>query len=344
LIFRICSAPHALARPVECLWTGRNTEEDTMTMKVRFYGVRGSIATAGDETARYGGNTSCVVVDTGDAPLIFDAGTGLRKVGSDLMKQMGPGRVNAHLFLSHLHWDHIQGFPFFTPAFVPGNRVQVWGVRPQAPVDDDARVAAIDDDGDPATLQLNPEALQPDPRDGVRAAMDSQMRAPNFPVGLDAMRAELKFFDVPYGERILLSPFVTVRHVGVDHPNGCVAWRVDCGGRSVVYATDLELAEGEGGGVFDGLVDLAHGADLLIFDAMYTPEEYEGKAGFSRRGWGHSTYEMGARVAEKAGVGSLALFHHDPAHDDGFLDALGERARARFARSFVAREGQELAW
>jgi phosphoribosyl 1,2-cyclic phosphodiesterase len=315
-----------------------------MTMKVRFYGVRGSIATAGDETARYGGNTSCVVVDTGDAPLIFDAGTGLRKVGSDLMKQMGPGRVNAHLFLSHLHWDHIQGFPFFTPAFVPGNRVQVWGVRPQASVDDDARVAAVDDEGDPATLQLNPEALQPDPRDGVRAAMASQMRAPNFPVGLDAMRAELKFFDVPYGERILLSPFVTVRHVGVDHPNGCVAWRVDCGGRSVVYATDLELAEGEGGGVFDGLVDLAHGADLLIFDAMYTPEEYEGKAGFSRRGWGHSTYEMGARVAEKAAVGSLALFHHDPAHDDGFLDALGERARARFARSFVAREGQELAW
>jgi phosphoribosyl 1,2-cyclic phosphodiesterase len=315
-----------------------------MTMKVRFYGVRGSIATAGDETARYGGNTSCVVVDAGDAPLIFDAGTGLRKVGSELMKTMGPGHVNAHLFLSHLHWDHIQGFPFFTPAFVPGNRVSVWGVRPADVGDDDARVVDIDaddEDGNPATLQLNPGMLDPDPRDGVKAALAGQMRAPNFPVGLDAMRADLKFFDVPYGDRIVLSPFVTVRHTGVDHPNGCVAWRVDCGGKSVVYATDLELAEGEGGRVFDDLVTLARGADLLIFDAMYTPEEYEGKAGMPRNGWGHSTYEMGARVCEKAGVAELALFHHDPAHDDAFMDTLGERARSRFARTFVAREGQE---
>jgi phosphoribosyl 1,2-cyclic phosphodiesterase len=330
--------------------TGKNTEV-AMAMKVRFYGVRGSIATAGEETARYGGNTSCVVVDTGETPLIFDAGTGLRKVGAEWMKTMGPGGVNAHLFLSHLHWDHIQGFPFFTPAFVPGNRVSVWGVRPADDgADDHARVVALgdshggddDDDANPPTLQLGPPGLDPDPRDGVRAALAGQMRAPNFPVGLDAMRADLKFFDVPYGERILLSPFVTVTHTGVDHPNGCVAWRVDCGGRSVVYATDLELAEGEGGRIFDGLVELARGADLLIFDAMYTPEEYEGNGGMSRRGWGHSTYEMGARVGEKAGVASLALFHHDPAHDDAFLDRLGERARTRFARTFVAREGQEV--
>jgi phosphoribosyl 1,2-cyclic phosphodiesterase len=314
-----------------------------MTLKVRFFGVRGSIATAGDETARYGGNTSCVVVDTGEAPLIFDAGTGLRKVGAELMKTMGPGRVNAHLFLSHLHWDHIQGFPFFTPAFVPGNRVNVFGVRPLDHEAHDARVVDIDDDADPPTLELNPGSLDPDPREGVRAALAGQMRAPNFPVGLEAMRAELQFVDVPYGERILLSPFVTISHTGVDHPNGCVAWRVDCGGRSVVYATDLELAEGEGGRVFDDLVALCRGADLLIFDAMYTPEEYDGKVGMSRRGWGHSTYEMGARVCEKAGVGMLALFHHDPAHDDAFMDQLGERARSRFARTVVAREGQEIA-
>jgi phosphoribosyl 1,2-cyclic phosphodiesterase len=310
-----------------------------MTMKVRFFGVRGSIATAGDETARYGGNTSCVVVDVGEAPLIFDAGTGLRKVGTELMRNVGPGKVNAHLFLSHLHWDHIQGFPFFTPAFIPGNRLSVWGVRPQD--------GATFDDGDekdhePTTVVLHPEALAVDPRAGVKKALADQMRAPNFPVGLEAMRADLRFCDVPHGERIELSPFVSVRHTSVDHPNGCVAWRVDCGSRSVVYATDLELAEGEGGEVFDGLVQLARGADLLIFDAMYTPEEYEGKVGMSRRGWGHSTFEMGARVCERAGVAELALFHHDPAHDDAFLDHLGERAKARFSRSFVAREGLEI--
>jgi phosphoribosyl 1,2-cyclic phosphodiesterase len=317
-------------------------------MRVRFYGVRGSIATAGDETRRYGGNTSCVVVEAGGETIIFDAGTGLRKAGADLMTAHGPSGVNAHLFFSHLHWDHIQGFPFFGPAFVPGNRLSVWGVQPKAGVVDDG-------DHHPATLELNLEALQaPDPSAGVRAAMASQMQAPNFPVGLDAMRADLRFHDLPFGEKLTLSPFVTVRHVGVDHPNGCVAWRVDADGHSVVYATDLELAEGEGGAVFDGLVELSRGADVLVFDAMYTPEEYTGSAKvpapgiaagglFSRRGWGHSTFEMGAAVAEKAGVKSLALFHHDPAHDDVFMDALGERAAARRPGTIVAREGMELA-
>jgi len=315
-------------------------------MRVRFYGVRGSIATAGDENHRYGGNTSCVVVEAGGETLIFDAGTGLRKAGADLMRAHGPTGVNAHLFFSHLHWDHIQGFPFFGPAFVPGNQLGIWGVQPPS--------NAVDADGHPATLELNLEALRaPDPTGGVKAAMASQMQAPNFPVGLDAMRADLRFHDLPYGEKLSLSPFVTVRHIGVDHPNGCVAWRVDADGKSVVYATDLELAEGDRGAVFEGLVDLARGADVLIFDAMYTPEEYAGSAKvqaagiaagglFSRRGWGHSTFEMGAAVAERAGVATLALFHHDPAHDDTFMDALADRAARRRAGTVVAKEGLEL--
>ena len=110
----------------------------------------------------------------------------------------------------------------------------------------------------------------------------------------------------------------------------------------MVYATDLELAEGTDGAVFDGLVELSRGADLLIFDAMYTPEEYEGKGTFSRRGWGHSTFEMGAALAEQAKVGSLCLFHHDPGHDDAFLDRLAARARARFSGTTIAQEGMEL--
>ncbi len=318
-------------------------------MKVRFYGVRGSIATAGDENRRYGGNTSCVVVEAAGETIIFDAGTGLRKAGADLMKAHGPTGTNAHLFLSHLHWDHIQGFPFFGPAFVPGNHLGVWGVLPPSNVD----ALAISNSDDSPTLELHLDALAPDPKEGVRAAMASQMKAPNFPVGLEAMRADLHFHDVPYGEMIALSPFVTVRHSGVDHPNGCVAYRVDACGRSVVYATDLELADGNNGDVFNGLVELARGADLLIFDAMYTPEEYEGSAKapaagvaagglFSRKGWGHSTFDMGAAVAERADVKSLALFHHDPAHDDTFMDALAERAQRRISASTVAQEGMTL--
>jgi phosphoribosyl 1,2-cyclic phosphodiesterase len=307
-------------------------------MKVRFYGVRGSIATAGDETRRYGGNTSCVVVEAAGETLIFDAGTGLRKLGADLMKD-GPTGIEARLFFSHLHWDHIQGFPFFGPAFVPGNRLDIYGVTPSV-----ADAARDGFDGHPATVELNLHELAlPDPSEGVRAAMASQMKAPNFPVGLDAMRAELNFIDVPNGEKLTISPFVTVRHTSVDHPNGCVAWRVDAEGKSVVYATDLELAEGTDGSVFDGLVELSRGADLLIFDAMYTPEEYEGKGTFSRKGWGHSTFEMGAAVAEQAGIPSLALFHHDPGHDDAFMDALAVRAQKRFAGCFVAKEGLDVA-
>lgn len=308
-------------------------------MLVKFYGVRGSIACAGDETRRYGGNTSCVSVVAGGETLIFDAGTGLRKLGADLMAQNGPTGTNAHLFLSHLHWDHIQGFPFFTPAFIPKNQLSVYGVMPH-----DLKGGATVVEGDPITLELAPEDWSnPDPKDGVRAALAAQMTAPNFPVGLDAMRADLRFVDVPYGDRLELSPFVTVRHIGVDHPNGCVAWRVDSGKRSVVYATDLELAEGTHGAVFKGLADLAKGADVLIFDAMYTPEEYEGGAGrMARKGWGHSTFEMGAAVAEAAGVAQLALFHHDPAHDDAFLDGLLTRARARFASTIMCQEGLQL--
>ena len=301
-------------------------------MKVGFYGVRGSIATAGDETRRYGGNTSCVVVEAGGQTLIFDAGTGIRKLGNRLM---GGGKTDAHLFFSHLHWDHIQGFPFFAPAFVPGNRLSVYGVQHPNP-----------GEGRSTTVELNLATLEGGPvidTSSVKAAMAAQMTAPNFPVGLDVMRADLRFFDVPYGERILITPWVSVRHVGVDHPNGCVAYRVDEGKRSVVYATDLELAEGTDGSVFDSLVELAEGADLLVFDAMYTPEEYEGKGTFARKGWGHSTYEMGAAVAEAAQVKELCLFHHDPGHDDAFMDALGDRARARFAATSVAREGLEIA-
>jgi phosphoribosyl 1,2-cyclic phosphodiesterase len=303
-------------------------------MKVRFYGVRGSIAVAGDETRRYGGNTSCVCVQAGDETLIFDAGTGIRKLGSDL----GFKGVRAHLFFSHLHWDHIQGFPFFGPAFAPGNEVNVYGVH-----------SPLDVDGASQTMEINVATMEGGPlvdtSTGVRAAMAAQMTAPNFPVGLDVMRADLKFFDLPYGERIVMkgaSP-VIVRHVGVDHPNGCVAYRVEHAGKSVVYATDLELAEGTDGSVFDSLVDLSMNADLLVFDAMYTPEEYEGKGTFSRRGWGHSTFEMGAAVAEAARIKELCLFHHDPAHDDAFMDKLGERARSRFANTSVAKEGLEIA-
>lgn len=277
-------------------------------MRVSFYGVRGSIATAGEPTRRYGGNTSCVAIEVAGQHLIFDAGTGIRSLGNDLARASGAGRVHANLFFSHLHWDHIQGFPFFGPGYVPGNRVDVWHVRAG--------------EGSPS----------------ARAVLSEQMQPPTFPVGLDMMRAELCFHELEPHDEVRVGE-ARLRSAAVDHPNGCVAWRVEHDGAAIVYATDLEH---EPDALPPALVELARDADLLIYDAMYTPEEYAGLAGPSRRGWGHSTFESGAAVAEAAGVRRLCLFHHDPAHDDGFMDALGARARRRFRATSVAAEGMVL--
>lgn len=280
-------------------------------MQVNFYGVRGSIATAGEATRRYGGNTPCVAIEVAGRHLIFDAGTGIRGLGIDLARATGAGRVHADLFFSHLHWDHIQGFPFFGPAFVPGNRVDVWHVR----ADEHAPTA--------------------------REVLAEQMQPPTFPVGLDIMGAELCFHELGLGQVVCVGE-ARLAHAAVDHPNGCVAWRVEHEGHTVVYATDLEH---EADAPPPALVELARGADLLIYDAMYTPEEYAGAlpgGGPGRRGWGHSTFEAGAAVAEAAGVAQLCLFHHDPSHDDGFMDALAARARRRFRATIVAREGMVI--
>lgn len=272
-------------------------------MKVQFYGVRGSIASASPNTQKYGGNTPCVLVQVDGENLIFDAGTGIRALGCDV----GPVPLQAHLFFSHLHWDHIQGFPFFTPAYVPGNEIHLHGVK----IHKDTSVASV---------------------------LSEQMTAPTFPVGIEMMRANLRFDEIELGRTYRIGN-VEVRHATVDHPNGCVAYRVDCQGASVVYATDLEQEEETAS---TALVELCRGADILIYDAMYTPEEYAGTNGPSRKGWGHSTFVSGARLAEEAGVQTLCLFHHDPAHDDDFMDQLSIRAKERFAGTIVAREGMVL--
>ncbi len=212
--------------------------------------------------------------------------------------------LEAHLFLSHLHWDHIQGFPFFAPAYAPGHRIQLYAPERCAPHGD------------------------------VRAALAAQMKAPHFPVGLDAMRAGLSFAAMAAGSvvRVGGGGAATVRAAAAKHPNGCLAYRVDGDGRSLVYATDTEH---DGSGRVDGdLLELARGADLLVYDAQYTADEYA-----ARRGWGHSTAEEGARLAEAAGVGQLVLYHHDPTHDDWQIARIEAATRARFPSTVAAREG-----
>jgi phosphoribosyl 1,2-cyclic phosphodiesterase len=274
-------------------------------MQVEFWGVRGSIASPGAATAGIGGNTSCVEVRCGGTRLILDAGTGLRSLGDSLLldaKRTGKSGVEATLLLSHFHWDHIQGLPFFVPAYLPTTELGI--------------VAGVN-------------GVQ-----SLRDTLSHQMRAPVFPVRLDELCAKLSMRDVRHGESLTIGE-VTVTAAKLNHPGGVTAYRIVHEGKSLVYATDTEHYAC----IDPVLVKLAAGADVLIYDAQYTPEEYDGIDGPSKAGWGHSTFAAGAEVAKAAGVGQLLLFHHDPRRADAAVEGVERRARDLFANTLAAREG-----
>jgi phosphoribosyl 1,2-cyclic phosphodiesterase len=272
-------------------------------MQITFWGVRGSIPTPGPNTVNVGGNTSCVEVRAGKAILIFDGGTGLRMLGKKLLKEMP---ITAHMFFSHVHWDHIQGFPFFEPAFVAGNEFHLYG-------------------GNNVSRTLG-------------ETLAGQMDHPNFPVSLAAMGAQMTFRDLTEGEVVQVDDGaggkVAVTNARGNHPQGVYAFRVEHAGKIVVYATDTEHYEGR---IDDKLLALAKGADLFIYDSQYTPEEYAAK-----KGWGHSTFEEGVRLVKAAGARKFVLFHHDPGQNDAAVSEKEKRARALFPNTVAAHEGLTL--
>jgi phosphoribosyl 1,2-cyclic phosphodiesterase len=271
-------------------------------MEIRLFGVRGSISVSG---SRIGGNTACVEVTSQGHRLIFDAGTGIRTLGEQLMRESAPQK--AALFFSHLHWDHVQGFPFFTPAYLGTTELRLFG--PGA-------------NGDQA----------------LRSVLTQQMEPPNFPVPMSIMRSRMTFDSALHGRPVEVGPF-RVTPVDVPHPQGCLAYRVEADGHSFVYATDVELSR-------DSLTPVVaralEGADVLVLDAQYTPSEYAGKAGIPKKGWGHSTMVDAAQVAQAVGARRLMLFHHDPAHNDDVLENMAEEARSHFAASEPAQEGKRI--
>lgn len=270
---------------------------------VRFWGVRGSVPVPGSSTLKYGGNTPCIEIRAGSEIIIIDAGSGLRGLGAQLLNEMP---VVARMFFTHFHWDHIQGFPFFAPAFVKGNRFDLFGAHKLT-----------------ATLS---------------ETLAGQMSYPNFPVSLAEMGAQMNFHDLREGETVACGDAV-ITNAQLFHPDGVFGYRVEFGGHAVVVATDTEHYA-----VPDQkLLNLAEGADVLIYDAMYTPEEYAGGPDASARtGWGHSTWAEGVTVARQAGVRQLVLFHHDPNHDDGMVDHIEATAQAQFGETTAAREGMTI--
>lgn len=268
-------------------------------MQVTFWGVRGSIACPAKTHLRYGGNTSCVEISAGEERFIFDAGTGIRQLGNNFLRE---GRRSGTILLSHTHWDHIQGFPFFAPAFDPSRSFRILAGH------------------------------LPKETGGIRSVLAGQMAEPTFPVPLDIMRGKLEFEDFIAGDSFNLSSTVKVRTTFLNHPNAATAYRIEAGGRSVCYVTDTEHVVGQPD---QRVLDLVEGTDLLIYDSTYTDEEFKLKIG-----WGHSTWQEAVRLSRAANVRRLAIFHHEPDHDDTFMRNVEMEARAVFPNSFVAREGQ----
>jgi len=264
-----------------------------VTLDVRFWGTRGSVPSPGPATVRYGGNTPCLELRSATGALvILDAGTGVRALGQTIFAAGEPARA-VDVFLSHLHWDHVQGLPFFSPLFQAGRRIVVWSASPA------------------------------DTEDVLRGQMSPRV----FPVPFAEMRATVRFCAADCADRRGDGYYVRCTHVR--HPGGALGFRFSAdpamaGG--VVYVPDNELDPGapydSEPGWRDRLVAFARGARLLVHDAMYTPAE-----GPARRGWGHSTYAEAVHLALDAEVDTLALFHHHPERADGDVDAIVEECR-----------------
>jgi phosphoribosyl 1,2-cyclic phosphodiesterase len=274
-------------------------------IKVRFWGVRGSIPTPGPSTVKVGGNTSCVEVRANNQLIILDGGTGMRPLGLFLLGEMP---IEGIILFSHYHWDHIQGFPFFAPFYFNENRFHIFGAKGLIP--------------------------------SLRKVLSHQMMPPNFPIRIDQMGARIFIRKLREGKEVVWKD-VRINNMTLNHPNLSISFRIDHNGASIVYATDTEHPPK---GIDTRLVRFAEGANILIYDSQFTQEEYEGKD-WTRRpkhNWGHSTPHQGINIAKSAGVEKLILFHHDPSHDDQTIWKIEEECQKEFPATMAAYEGMEI--
>jgi phosphoribosyl 1,2-cyclic phosphodiesterase len=248
----------------------------------------------------YGGNTSCLEVYAGEHRIVLDAGTGIRNLSRDFIRDRVKKGI---LLLTHTHWDHINGFPFFGPAFMPDNQFTVY-------------------------------AGHLSKAGGVESVLASQMSNPTFPVPLEALQANMAYEDFEAGYSWKMAGGVQIKTAPLNHPNGATGYRIEYGGRSLCYVTDTEHIVGKQD---ENVLKLIEGADLVIYDSTYTDQEFPSKIG-----WGHSTWQEGIRLCKAADVRSLALFHHEPDHDDEFMRKLELEARSAWSGTVVAREKMVL--
>ena len=275
----------------------------TIKVKVKFYGTRGSIPVCAPEFQEFGGNTTCVLVEGPERTGILDAGTGIRDLGKDLVKDVHVGTDRPCLLVfSHFHWDHIQGLPFFAPAY------------------DSRRSFTV--------VAIGRERYGKD----IKSIFEMQMQHEYFPVTLDGMGARIEFLKSE--EDCLTLGQASIQAVKHRHPGDAYSYRIEAAdGKVLVFFTDIE----HGDKIDERIVDLARGADLLIHEGQYTPEELP-----RFKGWGHSSWEQAVEVGQRAGVKRLVITHHDPDHNDEFLRQVEKQCQERFPNSVLAREKMEI--
>jgi len=269
---------------------------------IRFWGVRGTIPTPGPDTVRVGGNTSCIEVRTSDKQLIIlDAGSGIRGLGKVLQKE-NPGRIVGNILISHTHWDHIQGFPFFGPVFGRTNRFVLVGQK---------RVGKR-----------------------LEEILAGQFIEPYLPYAYKSLPADLIVKEVKDGETLVLGDQTVVRVADLNHPGGCLGFRIENNGKVFAYCSDV----GHENGLDENVLKLAKGADFLIHDSHFGTMEERNK----HLDWGHSAWIEAAQVAIEAGVDSLGLFHYSPDLSDDMVEQILHQTREVFPRTILAKEGLEI--
>ena len=272
-------------------------------MKVKFYGVRGSLPVCGREFERYGGNTTCIRIlrEKVNRIAIIDAGTGIRNLGKELINE-GISQKVINIMFSHFHWDHIQGLPFFAPAYKKKQKIGILAMGRKGKIKN------------------------------LKEIFSLQMQKEYFPIRIESMGAQFEFLTYGGTETIYGAMVKAIAQYHLYY-GGSYGFRIEDENVSLVVCTDVEHIKG----LDQNIVNFASGADLLIHDGQYTGKEYK-----KFKGWGHSTFEQAAEVAKQANVKRLIITHHDPDHDDDFLDSMERSCQQLFSNSLFAKEGMEV--
>ena len=269
-----------------------------MTAKVQYYGIRGSTPAAGSQFEKYGGNTTCVAIQMGDENIIIDAGTGIRRLGEDILKKDTTKLKDIRILFTHTHWDHIQGFPFFIPAYLPNIHLHIYG---------ETKTIKRERNGKEIIEEWN-----------IKKALWMQQGFMYFPVDTHYMLSKKTFYRLYENQNYKIGnlKFKTIK---LQHPNNTLGFRFEFDNGSFCFCTDVEHSKGE----IEKIIKFAQGSDVLAYDCQYTPDEYERQ----KKGWGHSTYQAGVQIAREAGVKELHMIHHDPFRNDDSISAIEASAK-----------------